>query len=117
MIASNDRRREPRLRYSWEGRIYCDGVRGGHLVRMVDINSEGAAVLVENDNSFPVGKNIRMGMSYPRISEGEFDILNHETSGCVYRDQHYNPQMRKLVIKFHAPLSRHPAVGNEYILQ
>lgn len=117
MIAGIDRRSEPRLNYSWDSQIYTEGTRGGRLGRMVDLNSKGAAFLVSNDTDLSLGGEIEMGIMYPRVVNGNFDIINDHLRGEVVRNDWYNSEMKRLVVEFHAPMEDHPAVGNEYIYQ
>ncbi len=117
MIANIDRRREPRLRYSWDGQMYVQNVRGGLVTRMVDLNSEGAALLVANDQNLWTGQDIELGLMYPRIVNGSFDILHDHRRGTIYRNEWYNPSLQRVVVRFHQPLGEAPAVGNEYIYQ
>ena len=115
MIANIDRRREPRLRYSWDGQVYLNNIRGGIATRMVDLNSEGAALLLENRNSIWTGQELELGLMYPRIVNGSFDILHNHLQGTVYRNEWYNTSLRRVVVRFDQPLAESPAVGNEYI--
>jgi hypothetical protein len=117
MIANIDRRREPRLRYSWDGQMYVQNVRGGIVTRMVDLSSEGAALLVESERNLWAGQDIELGMMYPKIVNGSFDIVNNRLQGTVYRNEWYNSSLQRVVVRFHQPLKESPAVGNEYIYQ
>lgn len=115
MIANIDRRREPRLRYSWDGQMYMGNVRGGVATRMVDLNSEGAALLMDTDRNVWSGQEIELGLMYPRVVNGSFDIVHNRLKGTIYRSEWYNPSLKRVVVKFHQPLPESPAVGNEYI--
>ncbi len=117
MIANVDRRREPRLRYSWDSQVFMNNVRGGIRTRMVDLNSDGAAILVENDRNLWSGQEIELGLMYPRVINGSFDIVHNHVRGTVYRNEWYNSSLRRLVVRFNQPLAEAPAVGNEYIYQ
>jgi len=115
MIANVDRRQEPRLRYSWESQLYCDDIRGGRLARMVDLNSKGAAILVENDCPFETGKEVEIGLMYPKVINGNFEIIHEHRPCTVIRNEWYNSALNRIVVQFHLPMEQPPAVGNEYI--
>ncbi len=117
MIANVDRRREPRLRYSSDGQMYFANQRGGTVARMVDLNSEGAAMLLDNRRNVWPGQEIELGVMYPKVINGSFDIVHNHIHGTVYRSEWYNASMRRVVVRFHQPLAEAPAVGNEYICQ
>jgi len=117
MIANIDRRREPRLRYSWDGQLYKNNMRGGIATRMVDLTSEGAAFLVEDDRNLWNGEDVELGVMYPRVINGSFDIVHGHVRGTVYRNEWYNPSLRRVVVRFNQPLTEAPAIGNEYIYQ
>ncbi len=117
MIAGIDRRSEPRLNYSWDSQIYSEETRGGRLGRMVDLNSKGAAFLVSSDMNLSLGGKIEMGIMYPRVVNGNFDIVHDHLEGEVVRNDWYNPEMKRLVVEFREPMENKPAVGNEYICQ
>jgi hypothetical protein len=117
MIANIDRRKEPRLRYSWDGQVYLNKVRGGFLTRMVDLSSEGAALLMENNANLSSGQEIELGIMYPKVVNGSFDIIHNRLHGTVYRNEWYNSSLRRVVVKFNDTLAEAPAVGNEYIYQ
>jgi len=117
MIANVDRRREPRLRYSWDGQLYLNNIRGGTLARMVDLSSEGAALLVENQHDVWPGQEIELGMMYPKVVNGNFDIVHNHMKGTIYRSDRYNDSMNRVVVRFNGALEDAPAIGNEYIYQ
>ncbi len=109
-----DRRREPRLRYSWDTHIYTDGFRSGYVGRMVDLNSRSAALLVDFSADLWPGKEIEVGFMYPKVVNGNFDIIQEHRKGTVIRDNWHNPQLKRVVIEFHETLPESPAIGNEY---
>ena len=109
-----ERRTEPRLRYAWDAQVMMPGVRGGHVGRMIDLNSKGAAFLLPNDRHAPVGKDVTLRLSYPRVEDGEFNIVTNERPGRIYRSQNYNPEMKRVVVTFNDHLDDAPALENEY---
>ncbi len=115
MIANAERRQEPRLRYSWESQLYCDDIRGGKLGRMIDLNSKCAAVLVENTCPLEIGKEAEIGLMYPRVINGNFEIVHEHRPCTVIRRDWYNPSLDRVVVEFHYPMDEHPAIGNEYV--
>jgi len=84
---------------------------------MVDLNSEGAALLIDQQRNFWPGQEIKLGVMYPRVVNGSFDIIHNHVAGTVYRSEWYNPNLKRLVVRFHDRLPEAPAVGNEYIYQ
>ena len=117
MIANVDRRKEPRLRYSWDGQIYSNQVRGGIASRMIDLNSEGAALLMPHNDGIGANAQIELGLLYPRVVNGSFNIIHAHPKATIYRSEWYNSDLRRVVVRFNNPLTESPAVGNEYIYQ
>jgi len=97
--------------------MYFQNTRGGMQAQMVDLNSNGAAMLVGNDRNVWPGQEIELGLMYPKVVNGSFDIVHNHVRGTVYRSEWYNPSVKRVVVKFDQPLVEAPAVGNEYIYQ
>lgn len=110
-----ERRREPRLRLSWESHIFLEDIGTGHIGRMVDLNSCGAAVLVDSASQLWPGREVELGFMYPKVVNGNFQIMHYHKRGTVKRDDWYSPSLKRVVIEFHERLPDMPAVGNEYI--
>ena len=117
MIANVDRRREPRLRYSWDGQVYTNHIRGGIVSRMIDLNSEGAAILMPHSDRLSTNEEIELGLLYPRIVNGSFNIIHAHPKATIFRSEWYNADLRRVVVRFNSPLLESPAIGNEYIYQ
>jgi len=111
-----ERRREPRLRYSWEAFLNLPEHRGGVMGRMVDLNSDGAALLVGRACTPNPGQPVEMKLAYPRVSDGEFQILNDQRWATVLRTEPYNDALSRVVLRFHQRLEEAPAEANEYVL-
>ncbi len=84
---------------------------------MVDLNSDGAALLIENHRNLWSGQDIELGVMYPKVVNGKFDIINNHIRGTVYRNEWYNSSLQRVVVRFDRPLGESPAIGNEYIYQ
>jgi hypothetical protein len=97
--------------------MYFENTRGGTLARMVDLNSDGAALLLDGNREVWPGQEIELGLMYPKVVNGSFDIVHSHTRATVYRSEGYNNDMKRIVVRFNQPLADAPAVGNEYIYQ
>jgi len=116
MIANlrHDRRGEPRLKFAWDAQLYLTDARTGTPGRMVDLNSEGAALLLDVSKELHPGQPVELRLTYPRVTDGQFHILHHCRWGTVLRTDFYNPALKRVVLRFQEPLLDRPGVQNEY---
>lgn len=111
-----EKRAEPRLRFCWDTQIFCDANPRGRNARMVDLNSRCAAILLENEHPVHAGSHLELGLMYPHVRDGEFEIEHTHRYGTVYRCEHYNETLKRVVVQFDEPLPDLPAVENDYVL-
>jgi hypothetical protein len=110
-----DRRIEPRLRYAWDTQVFFPSDSKGLLARMVDLNSRAVALLMRRDRHLTCGQKIVLGLMYPRITDGEFDIVHHHVEATVTRSELYNADLHRVVLQFGQPLDECPGKENEYV--
>ena len=111
-----ERRREPRLRYSWDAQLYLPDHRAGTLGRMVDLNSRTAAVLVDRARPLHAGQWVELALTYPRVEQDEFQIIHDHRQGWVLRMDDYNDALNRMVVQFDRRLDECPAVDNDYVI-
>lgn len=118
MIANvhTDRRREQRLRYSWDTHVYFTNQRGGTLARMIDLNSEAASLLLDRYRDLEPGQEVELSLNYPKVTGGRFEIVQDRMWGTVRRTQDYNEALNRVLVAFHRQLDDPPGVENEYVL-
>ena len=82
---------------------------------MIDVNSRGAALLLDRSRAAHPGQLIELALTYPRVTDQRFEILHGHVLGMVVRREGYNPSFDRLYVRFDQPLAESPAVRNEYI--
>lgn len=82
---------------------------------MIDLNREAAALLFNGAQDLMPGQELELGFTYPRIADGEFEIVHQHREARVLRAEPYNDQLQRIVVQFHQPLEDPPAAENEYL--
>jgi len=109
-----ERRREPRLRYSWPiwfAEDFDDILTQG---QMIDVSSGGAAFTCYADRCPGYGEHITARFSVPKSEQGEsFDLTNFIRDGKICRIDELGPHIRRVAFQFCEPLPFQPAHDNE----
>ena len=83
---------------------------------MVDLSRNGASLLIEMSSTFEPGQHLRLQLSYPQVNGEQFDIHNAWIDAQIIRKDSYNPQVKKLAVKFSEPLDYCPTEDNSFPL-
>jgi len=110
-----DRRGERRLRFCWDAQVYGTNHDRGTLARMIDLNSQGAAMLLDSSSHVSPGDCIELGLTYPRVEGQAFQIIHDHRTGTVIRTQPYNQSLSRVVVHFGQPIVDPPGTHNDYI--
>lgn len=109
-----ERRREPRLRYSWPiwfAEDFDDILTQG---QMIDVSSGGAAFTCYADRCPGYGEHITARFSVPKSDQSEsFDLTNFIRDGKICRIDELGPHIRRVAFQFCEPLPFQPAPDNE----
>lgn len=110
-----ERRREPRLRYSWPiwfAEDFDDILTQG---QMIDVSSGGAAFTCYADRCPSHGEHITARFSVPKADQTDaFDLKNFIREGKICRIDELGPYIRRVAVQFSDPLPFEPAKENEY---
>jgi hypothetical protein len=105
-----ERRAEPRLRYSWPVWFAEDFVEELTQGQMIDLSSSGAAFSCYADSCPCPGEEITARFSVPRYrGEHSFDLANFIRQGRICRVDSLSPYVRRVAVQFAEPLPFHPA--------
>ena len=111
-----ERRREPRLRYSWPiwfAEDFDDILTQG---QMIDVSSGGAAFTCYADRCPSHGEHITARFSIPKADQTEaFNLKNFIREGKICRIDELGPYIRRVAIQFSDPLPFQPAKENEHV--
>lgn len=110
MNATNERRREERLRYHWPVWFADDNDGEVQQGQMADVSSQGAAFTCYMAECCPhPGQQMMARFSVPRHGEdGSFDMVDFIRSGSVHRVDVVNDMLRRVAICFAEPLPFRP---------
>jgi len=116
MGQEQERRAEPRLRYSWPiwfAEDFDDELTQG---QMIDLSSSGAAFSCYSDRCPSQGEKITARFSVPHYQgEHSFDLANFVRQGQICRVDEVSPYVRRVAVQFAEPLPFRPADGKQYL--
>jgi hypothetical protein len=112
MDSGTERRREPRLRYSWPvwfAEDFDDILTQG---QMVDISCSGASFTCYADRCPASGEQITTRFSVPKFEDTDsFGMANFIRDGRICRIDELGPFVRRVAIQFSEPLPFDPAAN------
>ena len=110
MDTTTERRSEQRLRYHWPIWFAEDFNRELSQGQMADISSTAAAFTCHADNSHPYpGQHLTARFSVPQYGPNDsFDLADFTRFGHIYRVDHVNNYISRVVIRFAEPLTFKP---------
>lgn len=81
---------------------------------MIDLNRHGAAFLLNSGDPVNPGDPIELRLTYPRVEDGQFQIMHAQHTGTVIRSQAYNDNLNRIVVQFAEPMDTAPVAENQY---
>ncbi len=107
-----ERRRESRLRYSWQ--MYFQPHDGRiEQGRMVDLSSSGACFLTKNACDLRPGHRLPLRLTHPMIQDDLFTIIEVRREAEVLRVEPHACDQQRVAVRLDPPLDYAPAEASD----
>lgn len=110
MRAPNERRREPRIHYSWPLWFGYENCRELCRGTVFDLSRSAVSFSVPADECPAPGEHLVTRFSYPCLMDEDFEMDTYYHYSEVMRVQSDRPGFCRVVLRLHQPLEHHPHV-------